>query len=266
MRSNTSTAASQSARNATPNTNGGHTACATRRALIGPRLPVRCARSGPAGAARNASRTSVIFLKNSPSSRVVIAASVAEVDRDHIGDAARPRRHHDDAVRQVHGLWDRVRDEHHRRAGLGTDAQQLGLHVLAGHLVERPERLVHQQQRRMRRERPWRSRPAAASHPTAATAGDRRTPPSLTSSSISRGAVGAPLLVPPLELERQLDVLGDAAPVEQPGLLERHAVLLVDTRLVRDLAVDGDRAGGRGDQIGDQPEQRRLATPRRSDQ
>ena len=32
---------------------------------------------------------------------------------------------------------------------LGADAQQLGLHVLAGHLVERAERLVHQQQRRV---------------------------------------------------------------------------------------------------------------------
>ena len=78
--------------------------------------------------------------------------------------------------------------------------------------------------------------------------------------------VGPARLVPPLELERQLDVLGDAAPVEQAGLLERHAVLLVDARLVRALAVDRDRPGRRRDQIGDQSEQRRLAATRRSDQ
>ena len=38
-------------------------------------------------------------------------------------------------------------------AGLAADPQQLGLHVLAGHLVERAERLVHQQQRGMRGQR-----------------------------------------------------------------------------------------------------------------
>ena len=38
--------------------------------------------------------------------------------------------------------------------GLGADPQQLGLHVLAGHLVEGAERLVHQQQRRVGGERP----------------------------------------------------------------------------------------------------------------
>src|SRR6185436_4428964 len=43
-------------------------------------------------------------------------------------------------------------------------------------------------------------------------------------------------------------------------------VLLVDARLVRALPVDRDRTRRRGDQVGDQPEQRRLAAPRRSDQ
>ena len=37
-------------------------------------------------------------------------------------------------------------DEHDGGAGLGADPGELGLHRLAGHLVERAERLVHQEQ------------------------------------------------------------------------------------------------------------------------
>ena len=54
-------------------------------------------------------------------------------------------------------------------AGLGADADQLGLHVLAGHLVEGAERLVHQQQPRAARPAPGRWRRAAACRRTAAT-------------------------------------------------------------------------------------------------
>ena len=62
--------------------------------------------------------------------------------------------------------------------------------------------------------------------------------PSLTSSSISIARVPALGLVPALQLQRQLDVLLDGAPVEQPGLLERHAVVLVEPGLGGRLAVD----------------------------
>ena len=60
-----------------------------------------------------------------------------------------------------------------------------------------------------------------------------RSPASLTSSSISCARSRALRLVPALQLERQLDVLLDGAPLEQPGLLERHAVVLVEPGLVR---------------------------------
>ena len=62
--------------------------------------------------------------------------------------------------------------------------------------------------------------------------------PSLTSCSISIARWRRLRLVPALQLERQLDVLDDAAPVEQAGLLEGHAVLLVEAGLVGRLAVD----------------------------
>ena len=44
--------------------------------------------------------------------------------------------------------------EHDRRPGPLPDPQDLGVHPLAGHLVERAERLVHQQDRRLEGERP----------------------------------------------------------------------------------------------------------------
>src|SRR6266513_5950527 len=50
-------------------------------------------------------------------------------------------------------LGDAVRHEHDRRAGLLPDAQQLEVQALAGHLVERTEWLVHQEDRGLERER-----------------------------------------------------------------------------------------------------------------
>ena len=90
--------------------------------------------------------------------------------------------------------------------------------------------------------------------------------PSLTSCSISIARCRRRRLVPALQLQRQLDVLDHGAPVEQPGLLEGHAVLLVEPGLGGRLAVDPDVAGRRLDEVGDQPQQRRLAAPRRPDQ
>ena len=60
--------------------------------------------------------------------------------------------------------------------------------------------------------------------------------------------------------------LPHGAPLEQTRLLERHPVVLVESRLARRLAVDEHGAGRRFDQVRDQPEQRRLAAARRPDQ
>ena len=76
-------------------------------------------------------------------------ADVAKLDGDDVGDPPGTGGHHDDAVGEEHRLGDRVGHEHDARGRLGTDAEQLRLHVLAGHLVERPEGLVHQQQLRI---------------------------------------------------------------------------------------------------------------------
>ena len=96
-----------------------------------------------------------------------------------------------------------------RRAGLGADAQQLGLHVLAGHLVEGAERLVHQQQRRVGGERPGDGDPLlhAARQLPRPVVGEVAELDELEHLERPLAPLG---LVPALQLERQLDVLGDA--------------------------------------------------------
>ena len=76
-----------------------------------------------------------------------------QVDLDDAGDPAGARAHHDDARREEDRLGDRVRDEDDRRGELLPDREQLQVQALARHLVERAERLVHQEQRRLERER-----------------------------------------------------------------------------------------------------------------
>ena len=68
-------------------------------------------------------------------------------------DPTRPGGHDDDPGRQEDRLGDAVGHEHDGRPGPSPDAHQLGVHPLAGHLVERAERLVHQQQLRIERQR-----------------------------------------------------------------------------------------------------------------
>ncbi len=132
--------------------------------------------------------------------------------------------------RQVHGLGDRVGHEHDGGRGLAADPEQLGLHVLARHLVERAERLVHQQQRRVRGQGSG-DRDAllhAARELPRVVLGELGQLDQLEHLERARAAPG---LVPALQLERQLDVLDDGPPVEQPGLLERHPVVLVQAGL-----------------------------------
>ena len=59
-------------------------------------------------------------------------------------DPPGPRRHHDQPLAEEQRLLDRVGDEHDGRAGLLPEPQHQPLHLLAGQRVERPERLVHQ--------------------------------------------------------------------------------------------------------------------------
>ena len=64
------------------------------------------------------------------------------------------RRQHDDPIRQVDRLGQRVGDEQHRRVERLAQPRQQVSHVGPGDLVERRERLVHQEVRSAERERP----------------------------------------------------------------------------------------------------------------
>ena len=84
--------------------------------------------------------------RNSGVSRMCERALLRQRRFDHVGDPARPRRHHDDARRQIDRLGDRMGDEADRLVGARPQFQQLLVEVVAHDLVERAERLVHQQQ------------------------------------------------------------------------------------------------------------------------
>src|SRR6476620_9239310 len=74
------------------------------------------------------------------------------------------------------------------------------------------------------------------------------------------------LALPPGELERQRDVLRDRAPVVEHRVLEHDPVVVVAARLPRGLAVDGDGATRRLDQVADDAQEGRLAASGRPDQ
>ena len=107
------------------------------------------------------------------------------------------------------------------------DREQLEVQALAGHLVERAERLVHQQERRLERRARGRSRRAAACRPRAATGSGRRTRPARRARAsprraacASRGPSRAARAAAPMFFEH-------GAPVEEHGVLEDDAVVAV---------------------------------------
>ena len=94
---------------------------------------------------------------------------------------------------------------------------------------------------------PGRWRPAAACRRTVAAAGARRSRPARPAPAVSARPCPALGSVDPVHLERQLDVRRDRAPLEQPGLLEREAVVLVEAGLPADLPLTRTVPGGRRD-------------------
>ena len=146
-------------------------------------------------------------------------------------------------------------------AALFPDPQKLEVHALAGHLVQGAERLVHQEERRCERERARNRDPLL--HPA------RELPRVVLLEALELDEVDqlldalAPLpAIPAKDLERQPDVLLHGAPVEEDSVLEDDAVVTVEPRLVRALAVDDDVPARRLDQVADDPEECRLAAAR----
>ena len=118
-----------------------------------------------------------------------------------------------------------------------ADARQLGLHPLARHLVERAERLVHQQQPRTLGERA-RDRDAllhAARELIGMPVGEVREPDQLRELGDARLAL-APL--PRRAARAAARCSRDRPPRQQAGLLEGDAVVLVPARAGGGLAED----------------------------
>ena len=194
------------------------------------------------------------------------AAARAAPPVDDLGDPARARRHHHDPVGQHDRLRDGVRDEQHRRAA--SRPRSAAARPASARGSSRPARRT--------------ARPSAAASAAAASARAIATrccmPPescpgrdpaksaSPTSSSSSAARARRSALPTPCTCSGQLDVLRDRPPLQQPGLLERDPVVLVEPGLPGGLAADAHRARARLLQVGDHPQQRRLPAPRRADQ
>jgi hypothetical protein len=72
-----------------------------------------------------------------------------QADIDDVDDPARPRAHDDDAVGEHHRFRNRMRDEQDGLRIRTPELEQLLSHVFPGKRVERGERFVHQQHRRI---------------------------------------------------------------------------------------------------------------------
>jgi hypothetical protein len=141
-----------------------------------------------------------------------------------------------------------VGHEQHRGTALLPERLQLVVQQVAGHRVERTERLVHQQYRTVQRE--GAGERDALPHP----AGQLVRPPLRELGQVDgreqvAGALPAFGAAHTGEPEREFDVAGDGQPRVQRGFLEHQ----------RRPARHGERAGGRRVQPGDQRQQRRLA-------
>jgi hypothetical protein len=69
-----------------------------------------------------------------------------------------------------------------------------------------------------------------------------------------------------VQRQGQLDVAGHGLPGQESGLLERDAVVLVESRLASRLAEDAELSRRRGVEVGDEPQQGALAAAAGSDQ
>ena len=98
-------------------------------------------------------------LKKAPALAGGNIARIRQININLLGDAAWPGAHHHNPRREKHGLGNRVRDENHGGLGARPNLQQLVVQALAGDFIERTKRLIHQQQRRLERQRPRNGNP-----------------------------------------------------------------------------------------------------------
>ena len=124
-----------------------------------------------------------------------------------------------------------------------------------------PKGLVHEQHPGPADEGPGDGHPLP--HPAGELVGKSRLPARETDEG--EKLVGLRVLlhvsVPPADLERQTHVVDCAPPGKQGGVLEHEGEIAREPRLLRGAAEDTDRPVADRDQIGNGPEQGRLAAP-----
>jgi hypothetical protein len=155
-----------------------------------------------------------------------VGTRVGERHVDDGADARRPRRHDDDARRQVDRLFHRVRDQHHRLALGLQHLQQQVLHGGARLRVQRAERLVHQQEFGLHRigARQRQPLPHAAGQVLGIVVGEigqPHQPHVALHDGVALGPVGAV----GRQREAEADVLLHREPREDAVLLEDHPAL-----------------------------------------
>src|ERR1041384_5117146 len=172
---------------------------------------------------------------------VALPARTRKVDLHLLFDAAGARLHDDHAVREIDRLVDTVRDKDNGVFRFGPDLQQLLLELLARLRVNRAERLVHEQDVGLLRQR---ARDADA---LLHTAGDLVRIIFLEAVEADELEVLARdrlalLARDALDLEAEFDVGEHRAPGKEAELLENHAA--VAPRRVNGFALGEDLAAG----------------------
>ena len=176
------------------------------------------------------------------------------------GDARRAMQHHD-AVADLERLVDRVGDEQRRLAALAHQAQELRAQALGGHLVERRERLVAQDQHRIDGERPGDGDALAHAagervRVVVLVAGEAELGEPLRARSPASGLRSAPRMSRPSSTLSMAVRQGiSRSPWKTMPILPRSAAKSPNGS----MPVDGDAPRGRLGQAGDQVEDGRLA-------
>ncbi len=187
------------------------------------------------------------------------ASVVAALEPRLVGDARRTVEHQH-AVADLHRLVDLVGDEHRGLVALPHQAHELGAQIARGHLVERGERLVAQQNFRIDREGA-RDRHALAHAArervriVVLVAGEAEPRQPAPRGLLRLGRIGVE------DLQAEPHIVERATPRHQPVVLEHDADLAAEKFELaeRIVADDTGLAGTRLDQAGDDVEHGGLA-------
>jgi hypothetical protein len=189
---------------------------------------------------------------------------VRQVHAKIVRHARRPGGEHDHPRPEKHRLGDAVGDEHDRLLGLFPDLQQLEVHLFAGHGVERPERLVHQDQLGIVDERARNG--GTLLHAAGELVGEFVLGAAQSDQRQQlAGALPALGERKPEDFGRQQHVVENAPPFQQQRLLEHHADVARRIERLRRRA-DANLARLVGVQAGQDFQQRRLSAAGRADQ